>query len=461
MIEVMVAVNVLLVVVAIALLAVVLRRSRAGDVAQLGTSIASLAQGQDRTERGIREEIARSRQEAQNQAGQLRGEVGLSLKNSIDTIHNQMQALSQGNEQRLSAIRETVEKKIEAMRQTVEEKLRLLQEDNSKKLEQMRTTVDEKLQGTLDRRLGESFKAVQDQLEQVHKGLGEMQTLTKGVGDLKAVLTNVKTRGTWGEVQLGNLLEQMLTPEQYAHDVRTKPDSDEKVEFAVKLPGREEQEGKTVWLPIDAKFPMEDYQRLIDAQEKADAESAEAASKDLEARIKIEGKKIRDKYIYPPETTDFAIMYLPTEGLYAEVLRRPGLAEMLQRECRVSVAGPTTLAALLNALQMGFRTLAIQKRSSEVWKVLGAVKTEFGNFAQILEGVNKKLEQAQKTVGKAASKTRTIQRKLRDMEELPSPEAQALLGLSESEEPLVDEFEVEPTDSEETGDGKPDAATGP
>jgi DNA recombination protein RmuC len=295
------------------------------------------------------------------------------------------------------------------------------------KLDEMRQTVDEKLQGTLERRLNESFKLVSERLELVHEGLGEMRTLASGVGDLKKVLVNVKARGTWGEMQLANLLEQVLSPEQYEANVTTKPDTGDRVEFAVKLPGREE--GERVWLPIDAKFPREDYERLVEASEKGNVAAVEEASKQLELRIKSQAKMIRDKYIEPPGTTDFAILFLPVEGLYAEVLRRPGLVESIQRECRVSIAGPTTLAALLNSLQMGFRTLAIAKRSSEVWKVLGAVKTEFTKFGDVLAGVKKKLQQATDRIDDVQVRTRAINKKLSDVQELPAGGAASLFEL--------------------------------
>jgi DNA recombination protein RmuC len=303
----------------------------------------------------------------------------------------------------------------------------------------MRKTVDEKLEGTLEKRLGESFKLVSERLELVHKGLGEMQTLASGVGDLKKVLTNVKTRGTWGEFAVGNLLDQVLSPDQYAANVVTKEGSDERVEFAIRLPGRDEGENEVVWLPIDAKFPKEDYERLVDAADRGDSAAIEEAGRQLETRIKNSARDICDKYLNPPKTTDFALMYLPTEGLYAEVVRRPGLVENIQREHRVVVAGPTTFAALLNSLQMGFRTLAIEKRSSEVWKVLGAVKAEFGKFGDVLGSVKKKLHQAADTIDKAETRTRAISRRLRGVEELPAAEARALLGAAE----LSDEGEEE------------------
>jgi DNA recombination protein RmuC len=287
------------------------------------------------------------------------------------------------------------------------------------------SAVGEKLQGTLEKRLGESFRLVSERLEQVHQGLGEMQALASGVGDIKKVLTNVKTRGTWGEVQLGAMLEQILAPDQYALNVATK-DAGERVEFAIKLPGRGADKTEHVWLPIDAKFPVEDYQRLVDAQEKANPQAAEQATKQLELRIKRCARDICDKYIGPPKTTDFGILYLPTEGLFAEVIRCTGLAEYVQRECRVVIAGPATLWSILNSLQMGFRTLAIEKHSSEVWKVLGAVKTEFGKFGELLDGAKRKLDQASTNIEDAARKSRAIERKLRAVQELPVTEADAL-----------------------------------
>jgi DNA recombination protein RmuC len=301
----------------------------------------------------------------------------------------------------------------------------------------MRATVDEKLQTTLEKRLGESFKQVSERLEQVYKGLGEMRNLATGVGDLKKVLTNVKTRGTWGEIRLSHILEQILTPDQYGVNVATKKNSNERVEFAIKLPGQDTDEQKVVWMPIDSKFPQEDYQRLLDAQEAADKELSEKSIKNLEMRIKTEAKFIKEKYIDPPHTTDFGIMFLPIEGLYAEVLRRPGLCDTLQREFRIVVTGPTTLAALLNSLQMGFRTLAIEKRSSEVWELLGVVKTEFGKFGDVLAKTKKKLKEASNTIGQAEVRTRAIERKLRDVEQVPQPTD--LIEGSETTENTLDE----------------------
>lgn len=343
------------------------------------------------------------------------GELALTQKNQLEAMSNVIADLSSSNE-----------KKLEAVRVTVENKLQNLQADNAKQLEQMRQTVDEKLQGTLEKRLGESFRQVSERLELVHKGLGEMQTLAVGVGDLKKVLTNVKTRGIWGEVQLGALLEQALNPEQFAVNVATK-DAGERVEFAIKLPGQGTDRNEIVWLPIDAKFPVEDYQRLIEAQEASDAVAVEKAGGQLEARVKACAADISKKYLNPPKTTDFGILFLPIEGLFAEVIRRTGLVETIQREYRVVIAGPTTLWSILNSLQMGFRTLAIQKRSGEVWNLLAAVKTEFGKYGEILDAVQKKLHQASDTIDKAKIRSRAVSRKLKDVQELPVHEAEALL----------------------------------
>lgn len=334
--------------------------------------------------------------------------------------------LGEQQQQQLKELTADNEKRLGEVRTTLETKLGAIQQDNATKLEQMRATVDEKLQSTLETRLGQSFKLVSERLEAVQRGLGEMQSLASGVDDLKRVLGNVKTRGIFGEVQLGALLDQMLTPEQYAANVATVPGSDERVEFAIKLPGGERD--SQVWLPIDAKFPREDYERLLDAQQQADAEGVERAANMLERRIRDEAKTIRSKYIAVPHTTDFAILFLPTEGLYAEIIRRPGLFESLQREQRVTIAGPTTLSALLNSLQMGFRTLAIQQRSSEVWQLLGAVKNEFGKFGDVLKVVRKKLDEAGKHLDTTTTRTRAIERKLRDVELLPGEQTQQLLG---------------------------------
>lgn len=373
------------------------------------------------------------RDSLQRQSQQAREEQGVALKRFGDTLQQQLTQLSEANDRRMGEVRATLE-----------QRLKEIETNNANKLEEMRRTVDEKLHATLEQRLGASFKLVSDRLEQVHRGLGEMQTLAAGVGDLKKVLTNVKTRGTWGEVQLEALLEQMLTPEQYAKNVATVPKSGERVEFAIRLPGRTEASGRPdqtqpVWLPIDAKFPREDYERLIDAQERADVVAVEEASRALEMRVRAEARTIAEKYVSPPHTTDFALLFLPTEGLYAEVLRRPGLSDLLQREYRVTVAGPTTLTALLNSLQMGFRTLAIEQRSSEVWQVLGAVKTEFGKFGDVLAKTKAQLETVTRSIESAEQRTRVMSRKLKQVEALPGEAANGLLGTEAPEASEGDE----------------------
>ena len=360
-----------------------------------------------------------------------RQESGESQQRFMDNVSGQLRELTQRNELRIGE-----------MRATLEQQLRALQEDNARKLEKMRETVDEKLQSTLTTRLDSSFKLVSERLEQVQRGLGEMQQLATGVGDLKRVLTNVKTRGGWGEVQLENILEQTLTAEQYARGVRVRPDGAEMVDFAIRLPGRGAHDAP-LWLPIDAKFPREDYERLLDAQEQGDPELVRVSGAQLEKAIRVQAKSICDKYVAPPHTTDFAVMFLPTEGLYAETIRRPGLTDALQREHRIVVAGPTTVTALLNSLQMGFRTLAIEQRSSEVWSLLGAVKSEFGKFAGILERAEKQINTVGKSLGDASRKTRTIERKLRGVESLGQEQAQALLG-----ELGPDEAETDPADDD-------------
>lgn len=327
---------------------------------------------------------------------------------------------------RLAQVSASNEQRLEAVRATVEQRLELLRSENAKKLDEMRATVDEKLQATLETRLGESFRLVSERLEEVHRGLGEMQGLAAGVGDLKRVLTNVKSRGGWGEVQLGALLADLLTPAQFAQNVATRPDTSERVEYAIRFPGRFD-EGRPCWLPIDCKFPLEDYQRLQEAVERADAPAVEACRKGLEQFFRVQAKAIRDKYVEPPHTTDFGILFVPTEGLFAEAIARPGLADALQREFRVALAGPTTLSALLSSLQLGFRTLAIEKRSTEVWRVLGAIKAEFGKFGDILAKTQKKLQEASNTIDEARGKSTTIVRRLRDVEALPLDEAEHLL----------------------------------
>ena len=469
----------------VVLLAVLLRRKGGGEeVRLLASRLEGLDKGQERTERALREQLALSREEAGSEAARLRAEVAGSVKGIGDTVFQHLGTLSGAQQEQLGSVLAALTQMTEAqqggagqlreevgatlkgfndsvvrtlseisaaqklqmdgfstqvgsltassgeqmdrLRASVEERLDRIREDNTAKLEQVRQTVDEKLHGVLEQRLGESFRSVSERLEQVHRGLGEMQTLASGVGDLKKVLSNVKVRGTWGEVQLGNLLEQVLPREHYATNVVTNEFNGAHVEFAIRLPGHDLG---PVWLPIDAKFPVEDYQRLVDAQEAGDVAGMEAAGRQLEQRIRQSAKEICTKYLNPPQTTDFAVMFLPTEGLYAEVVRRSGLLDTIQRECRVVVAGPTTLWAILNSLQMGFKTLAIQQRSSEVWEVLGAVKTEFGKFGKVLDKVQKKLQEASNTMHDAGVRTRAIERKLRKVQELPAAEAQRLIPI--------------------------------
>lgn len=465
----------------VVLLLVILRKVFQTDSSLIVTRLDAFEKTQERTETAVKEEAAQSRDEmgkaareqrqelasqlasfakasgerldsvrAESATGakQLREEVVATLKGITDTITKIMGELGNLQKEQLetmstaiSKLSDSNEKKLEAIRATVEGKLQSMQIDNAKQLEQMRQTVDEKLQGTLEKRLGESFKQVSERLELVHKGLGEMQTLAAGVGDLKKVLTNVKTRGTWGEVQLGALLEQVLNPDQFSVNVATK-DGGERVEFAIKLPGQGVDKDEVVWLPIDSKFPVEDYQRLIDAQEKANIKEVEVAGKQLESSVKICASGICKKYLNSPKTTDFGIMFLPIEGLFAEVIHRVGLTEIIQREYRVVIAGPTTLWSILNSLQMGFRTLAIQKRSSEVWNLLAAVKTEWTKYGDVLDTVQKKLHQASDTIEKAKVRSRVVGRKLKDVQELPVSEDITLLpinalGDDESGRPVV------------------------
>ena len=411
----------------------------------------------ERLERELRDELGRQGQGTRGDLSTFQqtllaqsGDAARTQNEQIDGFRTQLAATQQQTEaalrsfserlgEQLRLLSEANERRLNDVRQAVDARLVALQEGNEKKLDQMRATVDEKLHATLELRLGESFKQVAERLEQVHKGLGEMQLLARDVGALNRVLTNVKTRGVFGEVQLAALLEQVFTPEQYATNVATVPGSSERVEFAVRLPGRSQGpgpgEGPPLWLPIDAKFPSEDYARLQDAAERADAPAMEAAGKAIENRLKLEAKTIREKYVAPPHTTDFAILFVPTEGLYAEALRRPGLAETLQREFKVMLAGPTTLLALLNSLQMGFRTLVLEKRSAEVWEVLGAVKTEFGKFGEVLAKTRKKLDEAGSTIDLAFVRTRAMERQLRKVESLPDERAAQLLpGLSDDDE---------------------------
>ena len=426
------------VVVVILLQVVLLLRGgrRPDDELRLRSLQEAQEKGMARLERELREELARGRREDAEEAFRDREERAQSSTLLGQALSTQVGQFGSLQAERLEAFARELnrfslglDERFERLKLAVEGRLTAIQADNAAKLEEMRRTVDEKLHATLEQRLGESFKLVSDRLEQVHRGLGEMQTLAVGVGDLKRVLTNVKTRGTWGEVQLSALLEQLLTTDQFAANVATRPGSNERVDFAIRLPGKDD--GAVVWLPIDAKFPIEDYLRLSEAQERGDPAAVEEAAKGIELRLKSEAKSIRDKYVAPPHTTDFALLYLPIEGLYAEALRRPGLAETLQREFRISLAGPTTLAALLNTLQMGFRTLAIEQRSAEVWAVLGAVKTEFGKFGEALAHTKKKLDEASSSISKAETRTRQLSRKLKEVEALPVAESEQLIGVVE------------------------------
>ncbi len=411
----------LLAAVNIVVLILILRRSSAGG----GSA-----------EKALREELRLAREESGKAARELREEVASGQKRAADTMVKTLGEMGQVQKDNLESVSKSINElsesnvtTIERLRSVVDERLTALQQSNEKKLDQMRETVDEKLQSTLEKRLGESFKLVSEGLEAVQRGLGEMQNLATGVGDLKRVLTNVKARGTWGEIQLGAILEQILTPEQYARNVKTKSGSSDMVEYAIRLPGSDEDPSSCVWLPIDAKFPQEDYIRLVEASEKGDPDAVKQATAELIRAVDKGAKDISEKYLDPPHTTDFAIMFLPTEGLYAEVLRQSGEVEKLQQAYRIVVAGPTTLAAILNSMRMGFRTLAIEKRSSEVWKVLSAVKTEFGKFGDVLMKVKKQLSAATNTIDQTGVRTRVMERKLRDVESLPAEETSELLGL--------------------------------
>lgn len=445
-------------------------RTAIGEDARLGREEAAksarelreeVAAGQKATTETVIQIIAEMRKAQQEKLVEVESRIKeLTEANRADlekiraTLAGQLKDLQEGNEKKLDQLRLTQKERLEALeariREVVEsnrqglekvrvgldDKLKTLQESNEKKLDQMRQTVDEKLQTTLEKRLGESFKLVSERLESVQRGLGEMQSLATGVGDLKRVLTNVKTRGTWGEVQLGAILEQILTPEQYEKNVKTREHSQDMVEYAIKLPGSGRDADSVVWLPIDSKFPQEDYQRLLAAAEVADSEAVEKATGALVRAILLAAKDISSKYLNPPRTTDFAIMFLPTEGLYAEILRQPGLTEKLQHDFRVVIVGPTTLSATLSSLRMGFRTLAIEKRSSEVWEILSAVKTEFGKFGEVLDKVKNNLDKASRSIGDTEKRTRAMTRKLKEVEELPVSQAEQLLGL---DRPLVEE----------------------
>lgn len=386
--------------------------------------------------RDIRDELRASREESRSAGKELREEVSCGLKSTNEVLSNTLESLGkiqqgqlQGMTKQLTELTESSQRALDRIRGTFDSRVKELQEGNEKKLDEMRKTVDEKLHDTLEKRLGESFKLVSDRLEAVHQGLGEMQNLATGVGDLKRVLTNVKARGTWAEVQLGAILEQILTPEQFGKNVRVKADSSENVEYAVRLPGPRDDPDACVWLPIDSKFPQEDYLRLQEAAERADPGAVQASLDALGRAVRSAAKDIHDKYLDPPNTTDFGIMFLATEGLYAEVMRQPGFVEDLQRRYRVVVAGPTTLAAILSSLRMGFQTLAIEQRAVEVWRVLGAIKTEFGRFGEVLDKVKRQLHTASRTIEETGVRSRAIERKLRSVEKLPEPEALEVLAL--------------------------------
>ena len=385
-------------------------------------------------EQAMRSELRDGREEAAKRSHELREEVSGSLDKTAQTLTTTVGQLGSVQKQQLESVTaqvqalvETNQQRLEGLRATISEQLGEMREANEKKLEEMRRTVDEKLQGTLEKRLGESFKLVREQLDAVHKGLGEMQSLATGVGDLKNVLTNVKVRGTWAEYQLGAILEQVLTPEQFDRNVATHENSNERVEFAIRLPGRSDDPNDCVWLPIDSKFPQEDYIRLTEASESADAEAVAQSTRELMRSVTQSAKTIAEKYLNPPHTTDFAVLYLPTEGLYAEVLRQPGMVSQLQQDYRVVVSGPTTIAALLNSLRLGFRSLSIEQQASEVWQVLAAVKTEFGKFGEVLDKVKKQLATASNTIDQTQTRTRAMARKLHKVEQLPSGESDELL----------------------------------
>lgn len=440
--EIILVILLLLLLSNVVLLFVLKSKSDKNNIEEVKNSFMNMESGISKIDNTLKDEFKRNREEQSNSLknfgdsiSQRMTEIASLQKNQLDTFSNQLVALTKSNEDRMDKLNQTVETKLTSM-----------QEDNNQKLEKMRETVDERLQSTLEKRLGDSFRLVSERLEQVHKGLGEMQSLATGVGDLKKVLTNVKTRGIFGEGQLGNILEDILTVDQYSRNVKTKDGSDDNVEFAIKLPGRGDN-NKIIWLPIDAKFPIEDYQILEEAYEKGDKKSIDESRKQLVNRIKSSAKYIKDKYLDPPNTTDFGIMFLPFESLHSEVLRNVGLIQQVQKEFKVVITGPANLSAFLNSLQMGFRTLAIEKRSSEVWELLGAVKTEFGNFGTILEKTKKKLDDASSNIELAGKRSRAIERKLRDVQELPKKEAETYLGTglekNDSENNQIDQTDVE------------------
>lgn len=409
------------------------------------------SKGLEDTGKEVRDELRMGREEARSAAKELREEVAAGLKSTNETLSNTLENTGQVQQvqlvamtKQLNELTESNQGALDRIRTTFDSRVKELQEGNEKKLEEMRKTVDEKLHDTLEKRLGESFKLVSDRLDAVHKGLGEMQSLATGVGDLKRVLTNVKTRGTWAEVQLGAILEQIFTPEQYEKNVQVKADSSERVEYAIRLPGPRNEPGIPVWLPIDSKFPQEDYIRLQEAAEKSDPDAIQAAVEALARTVRIAAKDIHDKYVNPPSTTDFGIMFLATEGLYAEILRQQTVVDDLLQRYRVVIAGPTTLAAILSSLRMGFQTLAIEQRAVEVWRVLGAIKTEFGKFGDVLDKVKRQLNTASRTIEETGMRSRAMEKKLRSVEQLPEAEASKILALPATGEKMeVDDAEVQ------------------
>jgi DNA recombination protein RmuC len=439
-VEIILLISILIIVLALLVTVIIVcfRRSDTTAVNQAMQSFGETFQAEFRSQRTESGEQARQLREELNRGYKTLSETLLARmhenltqqNNQFTTFLNNMQDFRQQQEKRSDSLEKKLLDNLAMLDTNVRNSLEKIRSDNTAKLDEMRKTVDEKLQSTLEKRLGDSFKLVSERLEQVHKGLGEMQTLAAGVGDLKKALTNVKTRGVMGEYQLEFILEQLLTPDQYRKNVKPRPDSRNSVEFAIVLPGKDDEQG-SVLLPIDAKFPIEDYTALQDAYEKADTALIEKYRKQISTRIVGCAKDIHDKYLEPPYTTDFGIMFLPIEGLFAEVLREPGLMEILQRDYHVTITGPTTLSAFLNSLQMGFRTLAIQKRSSEVWKILAAVKTEFGKFGDVLEKTQKKLLEASNVIDTAGQRSRAIERKLRDVQQMPAVEAQGLLALDD------------------------------
>jgi len=421
------------------------RDAAARDAAELRGRLDAFGRDAAEHERDVRTDLAAARNESAAAGMALRQEVGESLTRFAQGTAQQLTGMAGLQQEQLKAFAERLaqlvqmsETRGDALRNTIEERLDMMRAENASRLEQMRATVDEKLQATLEQRLGASFRQVSERLEQVHKGLGEMQVLAAGVGDLKRVLTNVKTRGNWGEVQLGSLLDEILTAQQFERNVETRPGTGERVEYAIRLPGRGD-DGKPCWLPIDCKFPLEDWQRLQDALERADVPGADVARKALADFLRTQAKAIRDKYVDPPATTDFAILFLPTEGLYAEMMARPGFADTLQRESRVLVTGPMNLAALLNSLQMGFRTLAIERRSSEVWRTLGAVKTEFARFGDVLAKTKERIDKASEELERAGVRRRALERHLRSVDALPEPEAAKIIGPALGLDEVLDE----------------------